>query len=163
MRRIILFVASSLDGFIARKDGGLDWLFSDGDYGFSRFFASVDTVVMGRKTWQVAQALGDSFQGKKVYVFSRRKKGMTFSAQPAPLCRKLRKGHGKDIWLVGGGEIAAKLLDAKLVDRIILSVHPVILGEGIPLTKRLGSDVPLRLLSTRRFPSGLVQLTYKVR
>ncbi|HSB47387.1 MAG TPA: dihydrofolate reductase family protein [Candidatus Bilamarchaeum sp.] len=167
MRKVILFIASSLDMFIARKDGSVDWLFTDGDYGYRKFYESVDTVLMGRKTYELALKLGDSFGGKNCVVFSRSagrkaKGNVKFASDPASFTEKLRAAPGKDIYLVGGGQIVSALLNAGLVDEIVLSIHPIILGTGIPLFDSIGKSVKLSLEGSEKFPSGLVQLKYSV-
>ena len=168
MRKIVLFIASSLDGFIAREDGGIDWLFSDGDYGYSKFFKSVDTVIMGRKTYEVSLTFGDyPYNGKKVYVFTRKKSirpdgNAEFVSDPVSLCKKLKKLPGKNIWLVGGSEIVSVLINAGLVDEIILSTHPIILGSGIPLFNCIKKEIKMRLVKSVKFGSGLLQAHYVV-
>jgi dihydrofolate reductase len=168
-RKVILFIATSLDGFIARSDGSVDWLFHDGDYGLAEFFRSIDTVLIGRKTHEVMVGFGQtSYRGRKNYVFSR-----TQPASPAPdveytssgakeVIETLRMTRGKDIWLVGGSELIDTFLVERLIDRITVSIHPVILGEGIPLF-RGGHKVQLELRASRSWPTGLAQLDYDVR
>jgi dihydrofolate reductase len=168
-RKVILFIATSLDGFIARKDGSVDWLFRDGDYGMAEFFRSIDTVLIGRKTHEVMSGFGQtSYRGRKNYVFSRSRPAspstdVEYTAAGATeVVETLRLTRGKDIWLVGGSELIDTFLVEKLVDRITVSIHPVILGEGIPLF-RGGREVPLELRGSRSWPSGLAQLDYDVR
>ena len=168
-RKVILFIATSLDGFIARRDGSVDWLFRDGDYGMAEFFRSIDTVLIGRKTHDVMSSFGQtSYRGRKNYVFSRSRPASPApdveytTAAPRELIETLRLTRGKDIWLVGGSELIDTFLVEKLVDRITVSVHPVILGEGIPLF-RGSHEVPLELRGSRSWPSGLAQLDYDVR
>ena len=161
MRKVILFIASSLDGYIARKDGGIDWLFSDDDYGYKKFYSSVDTVIMGRKTYDVAKGFEkEPFAGKEVIVFSRKRDGC--ANDPVKASMQLKKKKGKNIWLVGGSQIISVLMNAGLVDEIINSVHPIIIGNGIPLFDRI-DETSLKLINTKRFPSGLVQLHYDVK
>lgn len=170
MRPLILFVATSLDGHIARRDGGIDWLFDDGDYGMSEFYASIDTTLMGGETYRLALKLGMAvYPDKTNYVFTR---------QPGPVraphvafvredivgfTRRLKEQDGKSIWLVGGAAMSRPLIEAGLVDEIILSVHPIVLGDGIALFEKLAKSIRLDLVSTRSFPSGLVQTRYAVR
>ncbi len=167
MRKVVYFVASSLDGFIARKDGRVDWLFSDGDYGYARFYASVDTVIAGRKTYEQALAFGDTFPGKKCCVLSRtmkRPKSDNAEIVSGPLRRlitRLRKKRGKDIWLAGGGAVAGQALDGGLIDRLIVSIHPVALGSGIPLFAGARRGRVFTLHRTKSFPSGLLQVEYR--
>lgn len=169
VRKIVLFIASSLDGFIAREDGSIDWLFSDGDYGYTKFFRSIDTVIMGRKTYDVSLAFGDyPYKGKKGYVFTRKltkraDKNTEFVSDPVSLCKKLKRSPGKNIWLVGGSDIISVLTNAGLVDEIILSTHPIILGKGIPLFKDIKREINLRLVKSIKFGTGLLQAYYIVR
>lgn len=165
MRRVQLFIAASLDGYIAREDGGIDWLFHDGDYGYRRFYASVDTVVMGRKSWELARKLEDKpFEGKRIIVFSHKLK-------PAPavevargsvrdFIRNLRRTKGRNIWLLGGGELVRDFVAADAIDDFIISIHPILLGRGIPLFHTVKRETKLVFKGARAFKSGLVQLTY---
>jgi dihydrofolate reductase len=166
MRKVVLFIASSLDMFIAREDGSVDWLFTDADYGYSEFYGSVDTVLMGRKTYELALRLGDNFSGKRCVVFSRgagkAEGNAEFISDPVAFTKKLIAEPGKDVWLVGGGEIVSVLLNAGLVREIILSIHPIILGQGIPLFNNIRRTIPLKMIKSEKFESGLVQLRYLV-
>ena len=170
MRKIKLYIASSLDSYIAGEGGSIDWLFTDEDYGYAKFYDSIDTILVGRKTYdQSLKFDGCPYKGKKVYVFTRRieeKKSTCYvehiNVDIPSFVRHLLKLVGKDIWLLGGGEIASILLNADLVDEIILSIHPVILGRGIPLFSNMRKRVNLQLLESNTFGSGLVQLCYGV-
>jgi dihydrofolate reductase len=168
MRKVKLFIACSLDGYIAREDGSVDWLFSDQDYGFRSFLRSIDTMLMGRKTYEKALELGDDSHKSKRWVVFTRKPGddgrglAEFVREPVPFVRELLSGEGRDVWLVGGAQALSVLLEAGLVDELILFVHPIILGSGIPLFRKDGSR-SLELSGTRRFGSGLVRLHYKTR
>jgi dihydrofolate reductase len=172
-RRIVYEVAVSADGFLARPDGDVGWLdrpMPKGFYGMEKFFKSVDTLVMGRKTWDVAQKLGGSpFPGMTTYVFSRKRRKITappatklVRETPKAFAAKLRARPGKDIWLMGGGELFGAFLDAGEVDRISLHVIPVFIGEGIPLIGPRHRHVELRRTSHRIFPDGVVHLNYEV-
>jgi dihydrofolate reductase len=159
-----LFIAASLDGFVAREDGSVDWLFHDADYGYTAFYEGVDAVIMGRKTYDEGRKLGASFRDKRAYVFTRTARPATDDAtyvtdDPAAFTRELVTQDGKDIWLVGGGEIIKPLAEANLIDDLLLFVHPIVLGGGIPLFPA-GTSLSLRLVSTEAFPSGLVRLEY---
>jgi dihydrofolate reductase len=175
MRRIKMFIASSLDGFIAREDGSIDWLFTDDDYGYQEFYESVDAVIMGRKTFEKGLELGGGInptKDKKNYVFSRNQQslgGMEKDDEVEFVGKDVRKfveqlvdSSGKDIWLVGGSEIISILLKADLVHDIILSIHPKILGKGIPLFKNTEKEISLKMINFKAFDSGLIQLHYTI-
>ncbi|MCX9012182.1 MAG: dihydrofolate reductase family protein [Candidatus Methanoperedens sp.] len=167
MRKVVLFIASSLDGYIARTSGDVDWLFTDQDYGYADFLAGVDTVIMGRRTYEQALSFGEyPYKGKQGFVFSRTRKEKRdehvafISGGIASFIEGLKKSTGKNIWLVGGSEVIHSCMSHDLIDEFVISVHPIILGDGIPLFR---SPLPMRKLSFRHcktFDTGLVQLTY---
>jgi dihydrofolate reductase len=172
MRLIKYFVASSLDSYISRKDGGVDWLFMDQDYGMKEFFASVDVAVMGRKTYQKAIELAPSrplFPGMKNYVFShllpkgKQEHIEVVSDPPEMWAESVRARPGKDIWLVGGGEMVREFLQKKLVNEIGISIHPRLLGDGIPLFAQPYPETELELVRSKAYPSGLLQVFYRVK
>ena len=170
MRRVKYFFAASLDGFVAEPDGGIDWLFQDGDYGLTAFYQTIDTVFMGRKTHDVGIKYGmSSYEGLKNYVFTRGHPAEPVadveyvSGDPANLVGRLRKEPGNDMWLVGGGELAAAFFAAGLIDDVAAAIHPIILGTGIPLSERIPASVPLELVDTVSYETGLVTLSYRVR
>jgi dihydrofolate reductase len=172
MRLIKYFVAASLDNFISRQDGSVDWLFHDQDYGMAEFFASVDVAVMGRKTFERMLELSPEsplFPGMKHYVFSR-----TLDSTPykqveivrgdAPgWASRVRAHYGKHIWLVGGGSLVQEFLQYKLVNEIALAIHPRLLGKGVPLFISPYPEMELELVSSKPYPTGLLQATYRVR
>jgi len=173
-RKIIFYGAISADGFIARLDGSVEWLERPrpkGNYGMAAFFRSIDTCVLGRKTYDLSVSFGrpEFFAGKKNYVFSRTLKQaaspkvIVINEDVARFAERLRAQKGKDIWLVGGAEIVASFLDSGQVDEFIISVIPRMIGEGIPLVAPRHRDLPLKLLASKRFPDGVVQLHYVVR
>lgn len=170
MRKVKLFIASSLDCYVAREDGGIDWLFTDADYGYAKFYDSIDTILVGRKTYDQSLTFDEyPYKGKKVYVFTRKAKGNKgehdveyIDADIPDFVRNMTRLEGKDIWLLGGGEIVTIFLNAGLVDEIILSIHPIILGKGIPLLSNIERQVNLKLENSLSFGSGLAQLWYKV-
>ncbi len=171
MRKVKLFVASSLDCYIAREDGGIDWLYTDADYGYEKFYDSIDTIIMGRKSYEQSLTFDVyPYKGKKVYVFTRKKVRRNNNEQDCEyidtniqdFVTNLTQLIGKDIWLLGGGEIVSVPLNAGLVDEIILSIHPIILGTGIPLLKNIQKEVNLKLENSMSFERGLTQLCYKV-
>ena len=167
MRKLVLFTAASLDGFIATTNGEVSWLFSDQDYGYTAFYKRVDTVIMGRKTYDTSLSFGDyPYSEKAGFVFSRsgiaspEKSVEVISRNIEGFVGGLKSRSGGTIWLVGGGEIIRLLLNARLIDQIILSLHPVMLGEGVPLSGALTDPVKMTLSGNKRFESGLVQLVY---
>jgi len=172
-RKIIVYAGTSADGFIARADGDIDWLTSrpapKGFYGIGEFTASIDTKILGRKTYDKSLAVGAKFDGKtRYYVFSRHApatapNGVEFVSEPVALfAERLREAAGKNIWLMGGGDVIASFLDAGAIDQFIINVAPVLIGEGIPLIAPGHRHVPLKLLSARPFPDGVVQLHYEI-
>ena len=170
MRPVILYIATSLDGFIARTDGSVDWLFHDADYGMSAFYKSIDTVIIGRKTYEVMRKLGTSgYVGKKNYVFTsqapaKRESEIEYvTTNAVPFVETLRAGSGRAIWLVGGAALAKSLLDAGLVDEMTLSIHPIVLGNGIPLFAGHPRPLELSLRECLSYESGLVQPRYGVK
>jgi len=170
MRKIKLLIASSLDGFIARQDGSIDWLFTDADYGYSEFLKSVDTVLMGRKTYDKVLTFGEyPYKDKKNYVFSqnpgakRRHNGVEFIADMVEFGRDLAKSDGKDIWLVGGSDIISIFLNSALIDEIILSIHPIVLAKCIPLFRNIQRQLNLKLTKSISYESGLIQSHFDVK
>jgi dihydrofolate reductase len=173
-RKVIVHIATSADGYIARSDGDLEWLTSrpapKGFYGMDAFMKSVDTKVLGRKTYEVSLRMGAKFDSKsRTIVFSRHPpppgapSGVEFVNDAiGPFVTRLREQPGKDIWLMGGGEIIASFLDAQAIDELVISVTPVFIGDGIPLIARRHRHVPLDLHTTERFDDGVVQLHYRV-
>jgi dihydrofolate reductase len=168
MRKVVLGLGISLDGYIARLDGSVDFLFMPKDYSMAEFFRSVDAAIMGRKTYDASLAMGGSFGvSMPAYVFSRsqppgRRNGVTFvNRSCASLVGRLRKQRGKRLWLMGGGELAREFLKADLVDELYLGVVPVLLGEGIPL---FPSGFPQRnfaLVKNQSYSKGMIVLTYR--
>jgi dihydrofolate reductase len=177
MRKIIVYIATSADGFIARKDGGVDWLDrprTAGDYGMGKFFKSIDTILLGRKTYDLT--LRFQKEGKAVpsmgdikhYAFSRKPpkkvvEGFEFVKEPIKkFAKRLRSQKGKDIFMMGGAGIIASFLDAGAIDEFIIHVIPTFIGEGIPLMARRHRTVPLKLVSIKKFSDGVVRLHYAV-
>jgi len=178
-RKIIALVAISADGFIARPDGSVEWLDRPrpkGNYGMNEFWKSVDTILLGRKTYDVALAFQRDGVVRSVfdprmknYVFTRTLKpsdavaDVEFVDEPIKaFATRLRAGKGKDIWMMGGGGLIASFLDEGEMDEFIISVIPKFIGEGIPLIAPRHRHVPLHLISSKRFPDGVVQLHYAV-
>ena len=169
MRKVVLGLGISIDGYIARLNGAVDFLFMPKDYSMAPFFATIDTAIMGRKTLDDALKMGGSFDGSsiKTYVFSRSKPpgerdGVVFTNKsPAAFMSQLRKRAGKDIWLMGGGELAREFLKADLVDELYLGIVPVLLGEGIPLFPSGFPQRDFALIENKTYSRGLIALKYK--
>jgi len=171
-RNVIVHIATSADGYIARPDGDLEWLTSRpapaGFYGMTAFMRSIDTKLLGRKTYEESLRMGAKFDsGARTIVFSRHAppadapSSVEFvSGAIGPFVSRLREQPGKDIWLMGGGELIASFLDEQAIDEFVISVAPVFIGDGIPLIARRPRHVPLDLHSVERFEDGLVQLRY---
>ncbi|HRW75277.1 MAG: dihydrofolate reductase [Lewinellaceae bacterium] len=164
MRKMILYTAISLDGYIAGPQGEIDWLYSDDDYGYYDFYETIDTLLMGRTTYDfIAQFSPYPHADRMNYVFTRTLTAapsdhLRFVAgDPVEFARTLKAEEGKPIWLVGGGQINAILFEAGLVDEIILSIHPTILGRGIHLFTGPVSQTNFKTIQVKTFPSGLVQ------
>lgn len=178
MRKVVLFIATSLDGLIATPEGGIDWLFTDQDYGYHEFFARIDTVILGRKTYEQVLGFGEyPYAGTQGFVLTRSPAALLerqtavhpsvhsitlVDDQQEDWLRSLRQSAGRDIWLVGGAQIVQLFMQRGWIDELILSVHPVILGAGMPLF--LPTQTPpqaWQLVETQPFDSGLVQLSYR--
>ena len=173
-RKIIVHIATSADGFIARKDGAFDWLDrprTAGDYGMAAFYKTIDAVLWGRKTYDLAVAMmGGTGMGSKIknYVFThnppaKAPKTVKFVNEPIKdFAARLRKQKGKDIWMMGGGVVIASFLDAGEIDEFVISVIPIFIGEGIPLIAPRHRNVELELLESHAYKDGVVKLHYKV-
>lgn len=174
-RKVIVEVAISADGYIARPDGDVSWLESPrlkGQYGMAAFVKTIDTILMGRKTYAKGIELGmkASGFGPKIrnYVFSRQSQpsliqGFELVREPIKaFVQSLRAQRGKHIWMMGGSEIIASFLDEEEIDEFSLHVIPIFIGEGIPLIRREHRSIPLQLLATRKFSDGVVHLHYGV-
>ena len=178
-RRIIVYIATSADGYIARPDGDVEWLNRrprTADYGMGAFYRTIDTILWGRKTydwvldyWRKKGKKGRMFDTKLAnYVFSRKPPkraapGVEFVSGPVKaFAQRLRATPGKHIWMMGGGELIASFLDAGEIDEFDIHVIPTFIGQGIPLVAPRRRDVPLRLRSARKYPDGVVRLRYEV-
>ena len=174
-RRVIVHIATSADGYIARPDGDLEWLTSrpapKGFYGIDAFMKTVDTMLLGRRTYEASLKLGATFDPSagRTIVFSRQSPpastppGVEFTREAiGPFLDRLRAQPGKDLWLMGGGDLIAEFLDARAIDEFVISVVPVFIGDGIPLIARRHRQVPLELLGVERFDDGVVQTHYRV-
>jgi len=173
-RKVIVHIATSADGYIARKDGGIEWLTARpapaGFYGIEAFTQSIDTKVLGRKTYEASVRMGAKFGSRdQTIVFSRNPRPkdapptVEFTDEAIGVfLNRLRRSQGKDIWLMGGGEIIGSFLEAQAIDEFVISIVPIFIGDGIPLIARRHLHVPLSLESVERFEDGLVQLRYTV-
>jgi dihydrofolate reductase len=173
-RKIIVNIATSADGYVARTDGSLDWLTRrsapKGFYGLPKFSRSIDAKILGRKTFDLSVKMGANFNADDVhYVFSRHPPPVSLPAgvefvtgSIRGFAERLRKQTGKNIWMMGGGEIIGSFLDEHAIDQFIISIVPTFIGEGIPLIAPRHREVPLRLVSLKKFPDGVVQVHYNV-
>lgn len=169
MRKIILGLAVSLDGFIEGPNGEYDWCFTDQDYGMTEFYKRIDSLFIGRRSYELMLTLGDDampgFPKLKEYVFSTTMKdakpGVTLIQDDIKeTVEKIKNEPGKDIWLFGGANLTSSLLNIGLVDEMSLAVHPIILGSGKPLFSEIKKRIPLNLIDTKTYSSGLVNLVY---
>ena len=176
MRKVTLFIAMSLDGYIADEKGGVDWLAGqdlaagDGD-SYSRFVEGIDTVIMGWNTYhQVVTELSPDawvYEGLECYVLTHKalpsQRGITFTDEgPEGLLRRLQARLGKGIWICGGAQVVRQLMEADLIDEYVISVIPVLLGGGVRLFEGGFSPRPLRLVGSRS-ENGIMELTYEKR
>ena len=170
MRSVILLATGSLDGCIARLNGNVDFLHTPKDYSVAPFFRTIDTAILGRKTYDVAMRMDPKAFGKYAmtfYVMSRTQPpgargGVEFvNEAPAALVARIRKQPGKNIWLMGGGELAREFLKEDLVDEIHLGIVPTLLGEGIPLFPCGFPQREFELIENKAYSQGLVALKYK--
>jgi dihydrofolate reductase len=175
-RKVTFGGACSLDGFFARKDDSVDWLMWSDEAGeiMQDYWKTIDTVVMGRKTYEVGLKMtkgkGNPYSGFKSYVFSRTLKpgaaaGSTevIASDAVAFVRKLKRERGKDICVMGGGELAHALLEGGVIDEMGFNLHPVMLGEGVPLFHEMKRQIDLELLDCQRFKNGCVYVLYRVK
>lgn len=172
-RNVVLYIAMSLDGYIAKLDGSVDWLkgssdISDVDVGYNAFYQSIDTIFMGRKTYeQIIYELSPDkwvYKGKKTYVVTTKEFANTgdvtfLGSDFMEIVRELKKKEGKDIWLVGGASLIDEFQNQNLIDRYIITIIPTILGSGISLFDRRDKEILLDIIDQKEF-GGMVQLTY---
>lgn len=175
MRKVTFGGANSLDNFIARRDDAVDWLmWSDEAAEVTKnFWQNIDTVLMGRKTYEVAlrhsKGNANPYPGVKSYVFSRTLKESgdasveVVSSDAAGFVRELKNQEGKDICVMGGGNFAKTLLEAGLIDEIGFNIHPVLLGSGVPLFYEMNRQIDLELIECKPFRNGCVYVLYRVK
>ena len=170
MRKVILSVAVSLDGFIEGPNGEYDWCFTDQDYSLNGFFKRIDTIFVGRKTYEMSSEMEGGptgFPKFKEYIFSttldRIKEGATLiKGDIKNEVEKIKKEAGKNIWLFGGAGLTTSLMNLELVNELSLAVYPILLGGGKPLFNNIKDRIKLTLVSTKKYSTGLVSFTYIV-
>jgi dihydrofolate reductase len=173
-RPLTLFIAMSLDGYIAGPDDDLSFLsmveLPGEDYGYEAFTETVDTVIMGRKTYDKVRSFGIEFphRDRKCYVFSNSRSGSDdhvefYSGSPENLIRRLKEEKGKGIYCDGGARLAQQLIRLDMMDKYVISIIPVLLGKGVKLFEEHPEMLKLHLEYVKSFPSGLVQLCYSRR
>jgi len=172
MGKVVLYIAASLDGYIAAKDGSVSWLepfeTSGDDYGYRTFLSRLGAIIMGGNTYRQVLEFGAwPYSGITSYVVTRRPLAsqpddsiQPFSGEIGKLVQQIKGETEKDIWLVGGANLITQFVNQSLVDEYMLFIMPVFLGDGIPLFQNLESPARLRLVEARTYPSGAVQLHY---
>ena len=170
MRKVILGVAVSLDGFIEGPNGEYDWCLPDPDYNFNEFFNRFDTIFVGRKTYEMSSEMEggpEGFPKFKEYIFSttldKVKDGAILIRGDTKIeVEKIKKEKGKDIWLFGGAGLTTSLLNLGLVDELSLAVYPILLGGGKALFNNIKDRISLKLLGTKTYSTGTISLTYSL-
>jgi dihydrofolate reductase len=174
MRKVIFGVATSLDNFVARRDGGYDWILWSDEVAelVAEFWPRIDAVLVGRKTYEVQQTMDvDSdmaMPSVRTYVFSRTLTQVAgenvelVSRDAGEFVRELKQRPGKDICLMGGGELARSLFEADVIDEVSLHIHPILLGDGIPLFLPMKQQTNLQLRQCRPFKDGCIMAAYDV-
>jgi dihydrofolate reductase len=174
-RKVVLYIAQSLDGYIAKNDDSLDWLMrvdGEGDNGYADFLVSVDTILIGRKTYDQILILAKGkfpYPNKSCFVFSRSEKEDTefvkfINEDVRSFTKKLKNEEGKDIWVVGGGELISPLIKERLIDELIITIAPTLIGKGVPLFREAEDEVEvdLTLKEMKRF-NQFAQLHYTIK
>jgi len=167
MRKVILNIAVSLDGFIEGPKGEFDWCFTDQDYGMTDFMNRIDTIFFGRKSYDLMLKMGENFYPDKIkYVFSNTLKNTESDINIIKRDVKkeviqIKNQTGKDIWLFGGAALITTFINYGLVDELQLAVHPILLGQGKSLFIDIKERINLTLTDTKTFSSGLIQLIYE--
>lgn len=168
MGKIILYIAQSLDGYISRENGEIDWLWDDRDYGFEGFLQTIDTVVLGRKTYEQIFELAEEFpyKTKDVYVVSQVEEGYDQYAtfiqpeQITPLMEMLKTEQDKNIWIVGGAKLIDHFISMGLIDEYHIAIQPTLIGKGIPLFQPNDAEQQLSLIDMKKHDDGMLLLTY---
>lgn len=167
MKKIILNVTMSLDGFMEGSQGEIDWCFTDQDYGMAAFLDSIDSIFYGRKSYELMLTMGENpFPGKRHYVFSR-----SLSQVEAPYewvqgewreaVDQMRAGEGKGIWLFGGAQLLTEFMNAGLVDELLLAIHPLVMGGGAPLFQGIAERHWYEVVAVHEYNTGMVQVHYR--
>jgi len=170
MRKLVLSVAMSLDGFIEGPNGEYDWCFIDKDYDFAEFFSRIDTIFVGRKTYEMSSEMEGGpagFPKFKEYIFSTTlqqvKDGATLiQGDIKSEVTKIKQEEGKDIWLFGGAKLTTSLMNLGLIDELSLAIYPILLCGGKPLFSNIKDRTQLSLVNTKTYSSGIVSLTYNL-
>lgn len=170
MRKIILNLAVSLDGYIEGPNGEIDWCLNDQDYGMEAFFETTDAIFMGRKSYNLIEGAPSPFMDKKIYVFTdtpflfpNDEVEVIGSHEFKQQVEAIRQMSGKNIWFFGGANLLTSFMANNLISEMLISVHPVILGGGVPLFQDIKNRVDLLLLDQTAFSSGLIQARYAVK
>ncbi|TCC99618.1 dihydrofolate reductase family protein [Pedobacter hiemivivus] len=175
MRKLILGLAITLDGYIEGPNGEYDWCFTDQDYGLNEFFERIDAIFIGRKSYEMMQKQSDSSNGEAIpgmpalteYVFSKtltsvKEGAVLISGDSMAEARRIKNLPGKDIWLFGGASLYDALMKEGLVDELWMSVHPILLGTGKRLFQEQSSRRQLTLLDSKIYETGLVSVRYTI-
>lgn len=170
MRKVILGVAVSLDGFIEGPNGEYDWCFTDQDYGLKDFMKRIDAIFFGRKSYDLVlttEPANNPWKNMKSYVFSNTMKETEkdfeiVSGDIRQAVDRIKNEKGKDIWLFGGASLTTSLMNARLVDEVWLAVHPILLGKGKPLFTGIDGRIKTKLTNSKIYSTGLVSLWYDV-
>ncbi|HEY4697567.1 MAG TPA: dihydrofolate reductase family protein [Gallionella sp.] len=172
MNKTILYIATSLDGLVAGKNDDISWLFryNDVDYGYNQFFSKIGAIIQGRRAYDIEEQHGwENAHPVPTFVLSHdppdrrpQREDIVFTAEDiAEVLKKAKQLTSKDVWIEGGANVAQQFLKRGLLDEIVLSVVPVILGDGIRLFGTTDGPIELSLLDVKRYEKGLVQLIYE--
>ena len=171
MRKVTFRVANSLDNYIARTDGSYDWIrqSEESSASLAEFWKTIDTVLWGRKTYDIIKGRMPAYKGVKNYVFSRTLKESAdqgvelIHGNAVEFVQALKKQEGQDIFVMGGGELAKSLFEAELIDEVVMDIQPVLLGSGIALFHAMKRPINLELIDCKPFSDGCVLVSYRVK